>query len=90
MNETALHQLKGFGRKSQSLLQQVGVTSVAQLRAADPYEVYARLKAADPATSLNFLYAIIGAIEDRHWQEIARERRTEILVRLDEMGLAPK
>jgi DNA transformation protein len=36
------------------------------------------------------LYALIGAIEGRHWQEVKRERRTEILLRLDEMGLAPE
>jgi DNA transformation protein len=36
------------------------------------------------------LYALIGAIDDLHWLDIKRDRRTEILVRLDDMGLAPK
>jgi hypothetical protein len=32
----------------------------------------------------------MGAIEEVNWQEIKRTRRTEILLRLEEMGLAPK
>jgi DNA transformation protein len=82
--------LKGLGPKSTAQLAALGITSVAQLRSSDPFEVYARLKANLPGTSLNFLYALIGAIEDRHWQEIKRERRTEILLRLEEMGIAPR
>ena len=36
------------------------------------------------------LYGLIGAVEDVHWQEIKRTRRTQILLRLEEMGIAPK
>ncbi len=88
--EPKLADLKGLGPKSEAMLSTVGIITVAQLRASDPFEVYARLKAALPGTSLNALYALIGAIEDRHWQDIKRERRTEILLRLEEMGFAPR
>jgi hypothetical protein len=50
---------------------------------------YAELTAKVPGTSLNLLYAPIGAMEGVHWQEIKRTRRTAILLRLDEMGIAP-
>ncbi len=33
---------------------------------------------------------LIGAIDGQHWQDVKRDRRTEILVRLDDMGIAPK
>ena len=33
------------------------------------------------------LYALIGAVEDRDWREVARTDRTSILMRLDDMGL---
>lgn len=82
--------LRGLGPKSRALLAQLGIHSARELRRADPYEVYARLKRLDARTSLNMLYALIGAIEDRDWRDIARTRRTEILLRLDDMGLAPK
>jgi DNA transformation protein len=52
--------------------------------------VYRELKQRDPATSLNFLYGLIAAVEHCHWREVQRTRRTTILLRLEEMGLAPK
>jgi DNA transformation protein len=82
--------LKGLGPKSSAMLNRIGVRTIEQLRARDPFEVYAALKAAVPAVSLNMLYGLIGAIEDVHWQEVKRSRRTEILIRLDEMGIAPR
>jgi DNA transformation protein len=84
-----LSELKNLGARSEEWLPKVGIYTAEQLRASDPYEVYAKLKATVPGTSLNALYAILGAMEDRHWLEIKRERRTEVLLRLDAMGLAP-
>ena len=37
--------------------------------------------------SLNLLYALIGAVENRDWREVARYDRTSILLRLQDMGL---
>jgi DNA transformation protein and related proteins len=82
--------LRGLGPKSLAALAAIGVHSAPELRRRDPFEVYAALKARDPATSLNFLYALIGAVENVHWLEIKRTRRSAILLRLDEMGLAPR
>ena len=83
--------LRGLGPQSAALLASVGIHTAAQLRAQDPFAVYARLKrVAGAGVSLNMLYALIGAVEDRDWRDIARERKTEILLRLDDMGLAPR
>lgn len=84
-----LSELKNLGPKSEEWLPKVGIHTAEQLRAADPYEVYAKLKVTIPGANLNALYALIGAMENRHWLEIKRERRTEILLRLDAMGLVP-
>lgn len=89
MKAQRLRDLKNLGPKSEEWLPLAGIRSPDELRAADPYEVYALLKARVPGTSLNALYALIGAIEDRHWIAIKNERRAEILMRLDDMGLAP-
>ncbi len=84
--------LRGLGPKSKAMLHSIGVTSVEQFMAADVFVLYARIQSEHPsanqATSLNLLYAMIGAQENRHWQEIKRERRLEILLRLEEMGAA--
>jgi len=85
-----LASLPDFGPKSTLALAKIGITTVDQLRALDPFEVYAQLKLQVPGTSLNFLYALIGAQEHIDWREVAQTRRTEILLRLDDMGIAPK
>ncbi|GAA5166675.1 TfoX/Sxy family DNA transformation protein [Viridibacterium curvum] len=81
--------LPGLGPKSRDMLARIGIHTAAQLQAADPYLVYARLHASEPGISLNLLYGLIGAIENRPWQDVAREQRTEILLRLDALGIAP-
>jgi len=82
--------LRGLGPRSLAQLAALGISSAAQLRSQDAFAVYARVKAAWPGASLNLLYALIGAQEDLDWRTVARERRTEILLRLDALGLAPR
>ena len=84
-----IRDLQGLGVKSEQQLAAVGITTVESLLAADPFEVYARLREVYPRLSLNFIYALIGAQEGVPWQQVARERKTEILLRLEELGMAP-
>ena len=81
--------LKGLGPKSIKMLNTIGITSYQQFMEKDPYDIYAKLKKEFPDLSMNMLYALIGAQEDIHWQEVASKRKTEILMRLDDMGMAP-
>ncbi len=83
-----LEQLPGLGPKSSSMLRDVGIVTAKDLYSADPYFLYQSLKRRFPSTSLNMLYAIMGAQEQRHWLEIKKERRLEILMRLEEIGIA--
>jgi len=84
-----LRDLKGFGPKSEEILAQVGIESVERFMQVDPFQLYADLKQKVKGTGLNSIYAIIGAQQDVHWQEVARTQKYEILLRLDDMGLAP-
>ena len=85
-----LRDLKGFGPKSEAILAKVNINSVAGFMEIDPFELYKQLKLNVKNTGLNSIYAIIGAREDKHWQEIANTQKTEISTRLDDMDLAPK
>lgn len=85
-----LRDLKGFGPKSEEILSKVNITSVEDFMATDPYDLYKELKMKVKGTGLNSIYAIIGAQEGLHWQEVSRTRKSEILMILDDMGLAPK
>jgi len=82
-----IRDLKGFGPKSEELFARIGIHTVEEFLAADPFELYALFKAKVKGTGLNSIYAMIGAQEDIHWQEVARTRKTEILMRLDDMDL---
>lgn len=85
-----IRDLKGFGPKSEEIFAKIDIHSAEDFLQSDPFELYARLKQSVKGTGLNSIYAMIGAQEDVHWQEIAKTRKEEILIRLDDMGLAPK
>jgi DNA transformation protein and related proteins len=85
-----LADLPGLGPRSAAALRRIGISTAGELRARDAFEIYARLRAEVPGTSLNFLYALIGAQDGLSWQEVRRRYRTEILLRLEAMKLAPK
>ena len=84
-----LRDLNGFGPKSEEILAKVGIHSVDAFMAIDPYELYAKIKPMK-GMGLNSIYAIIGARENISWIDIKNTRKTEILIRLDDLGLAPK
>lgn len=83
-----LGDLQGFGPKSEEILAQVNIFSVEEFMAIDPYELYSRIRHLK-GIGLNSIYAIIGARENIPWLEVAQTRKTEILMRLDDMGIAP-
>ncbi len=85
-----IRDMKNLGIKSEEMLSHIGITTPVQLQKMDPFEVYASLKRTVPGISLVALCALIGAIDSQHWLEVKRDRRTEILLRLDDMGIAPK
>jgi len=86
----SISELKGLGPKSAASLATINIRTVEEFMATDAFQMYALLKAVSPETSLNMLYAMIGAQEGIHWQEVALTRKVEILMRLDDMNLAPK
>ena len=85
-----LSELKGLGPKSAASLKMINIHSVDEFMATDVYQMYAQLKRVAPETSLNMLYAMMGAQEGIHWKKIADTRKVEILMRLDDLNLAPK
>lgn len=89
MTEKRIRDLKGLGAKSELALAEIGINSVEHFMATDPFVLYAKLKSSPEGASINFIYAIIGAQQDIHWQEVKQQQRQQILMQLDDMGLAP-
>ncbi len=84
-----LKDLNGFGPRSEEILAEFDINSVEDFMAIEPYALYAKLKPMK-GMGLNSIYAIIGARENVSWIEVKNTRKTEILMRLDDMGLSPK
>ncbi len=84
-----IRDLNGFGPRSEEILAEVGIESVKDFMKIDPFELYRQILPMK-GIGLNSIYAIIGARENRSWLEVAQTQKTQILLTLDDMGLAPK
>lgn len=78
-----LRDLKGLGPKSEADLLAVGVCSVEELNRIGPIEAFLKLKASNDKVSLNFLYALVGAVKGEHWLDVARREKSYLLSGLD-------
>ena len=71
--------MRNIGPKSAAWLRQVGLHTPEDLAEAGPLEAFMRVKRAGFKPSLNLLYALEGALQDCHWQEVPDERRVELV-----------
>ena len=79
-----LRELKGLGPKSEQLLQEIGINTPQQLEALGAVKTFIRLKKeCSIKPSLNFLYALVGALENQHWAKIARTEKGRLLMELE-------
>ncbi|QYJ74155.1 TfoX/Sxy family protein [Shewanella sp. FJAT-52076] len=72
-----------LGPRSAAWLSEIGLSSLEDLRELGSIEVMLRLKHAGIPVSLNLLYALEGALEGRHWQDVKRERKGELVLMWD-------
>ena len=78
-----LSKLKGLGPKSEQSLNEIGIYTQAQLRDVGAVRAFILLKNAGRfKPSLNFLYAMVGALQGEHWANIAQSERTRLLTEL--------
>ena len=80
---TRVDTLPNLGPKSCAMLRQAGIGDVAALRARGAVEAYWAVRQVVPGTGLNLLWALEGALTGMHWLEVARTRRTDLLLQLD-------
>lgn len=68
---TPVEKLRNIGPKSGELLRAIGITTYAELAEVGTLESWRRVKAIAPyRVSLNWLYAIEGALTDTHWNQL--------------------
>jgi DNA transformation protein len=74
-----------LGPRSAAMLAAAGIDSFAKLQRLGAVAAYAKVKKAGQPASLNLLWAMEGALTNTHWRVIARERRTALLIELDDL-----
>jgi len=84
-----IQDLNGFGPRSAEIFAEVGIHSVEEFMDTDPFGLYEKIKPMK-GMGLNSINAILGARENISWLEIKKTRKMEILMRLDDLGIAPK
>lgn len=81
--DNSLVALPGLGPKSQTMLANAGITTLAELRELGAVQAYLRVRASNSQASLNLLWALEGALSNQPWQQVAREQRSSLLLALD-------
>lgn len=79
-----LARLPNLGPKSQAMLNAAGIHTLADLHRLGSVGAYLQVKRQGGNASLNLLWALEGAISGLHWQEVAREHRTSLLLALED------
>ena len=71
--------LRNIGPKSSAWLRQVGLRSLEDIAAVGTVDAFMKVRRAGFKPSLNLLYALEGALNDCHWQEVPDARRIELV-----------
>jgi len=79
-----LRDLKGLGPTSEKQLNEVGIYTEADLRDLGAVRAFIKLREKSSNTpSLNFLYAMVGALENKNWIDISRTEKGRLLFELE-------
>lgn len=82
MTQTETAKLRNVGGKSAAWLRQVGIRTREDLEKHGAVGAFIKVKKAGFKPSLNLLYALAGALDDCHWQQLGGERRESLLAEL--------
>ena len=85
MKEQKVEDLMNLGKKSTECLKEIGIFTKSDLIEFGPIEAYVKLKqeAKILKPSLNLLYAMVGAVQDVHWLEIAKNHKDELIEQIE-------
>lgn len=79
-----LSKLKGLGPKSEKNLNEIGIYTKEDLEKIGAVKALIKLKKeCRIKPSLNFLYAMVGALENKSWLEIAKTERERLIFELE-------
>lgn len=77
--------LPNLGSKSKQMLEQAGIHSRSELRQLGAARAYWQVKNCHSKASLNLLWALEGALTERHWLDVAKHDRLRLLLELEDL-----
>ncbi|MEM1271953.1 MAG: TfoX/Sxy family protein [Bacteroidota bacterium] len=75
--------LRNLGPRSARMLEGVGIHTRADLEQFGPALAYAMVRDAGYGPGKNLLWAIAGALQDRHWLDLSSEEKADLLAQID-------
>ena len=79
-----LGKLKGLGPKAERCLNEIGIKTRNDLEAVGPIQAFIKLREeCSIKPSINFLYAMVGALNERHWADVAKTEKNKLLLELE-------
>ena len=76
--------LKGLGPKTEKYLNNIGIFTRDDLETIGAVSAYLKLiESGQTIPHLSFLYALVGALEDRSWLDIANNEKERLLYELE-------
>lgn len=88
---TTPDKIRNIGPKSAAWLRQVGVRTDEDVKRLGALECFLKVRRAGFKAGLNLLYALAGAEDDCHWQDIGTERKQSLLLAFNaEVDKLPK
>jgi len=79
-----ISKLKGLGPKTEKYLNEIGIFTKDELAEIGAVNAFIKLqKEGCVKPSMNFLYAMVGALENEHWMTIAKSERERLLMELE-------
>ncbi len=79
-----LLELKNLGNTSVNWLRIIGVHNLEELRQLGAVEAFARIKERDIKVSKVLLYALEGALQDIHWNDLPAEKKEYLVAQADQ------
>ena len=76
---TPIVECRNLGPTSARYLQQMGVYTLGDLKSLGPVAAYVSLLQSHVKPSLNLLWAMMGAVEQRDWREINAIEKSQAL-----------
>lgn len=83
MSETELIHLRNLGKTSVQWLRATGIHSAEELRRRGPVVAYCAVRARGFRASRALLFAIAGALQDIHWNELDPDYKQQLLQQLE-------